>query len=121
MAMRQTASSAIPQRFSSTGKRVRSRILSFSERCQYGHHNAVQPGLPCYGPQRSAARTALLRTTTQCSQDCPATDHNADAARTALLRKFARGLAHGEQLGYHPDYNGANLEAKMHLFIGISR
>ena len=31
------------------------------------------------------------------------------------------GLAHGEQLGYHPDYNGANLEAKMHLFIGISR
>jgi len=31
------------------------------------------------------------------------------------------GLAHGEQLGYHPDYNGANLETKMQLFIGISR
>ena len=85
MAMRQTASSAIPQRLSSTGKRVRSGILSFSERCQNRHQNAVQPRLPCYGSSLSG------------------------------------GLAHGEQLGYHPDYNGANLEAKMQLFIGISR
>src|SRR5439155_17944887 len=26
------------------------------------HQNAVQPRLPCYGPKRSAAETALLRT-----------------------------------------------------------
>src|SRR5207244_1881404 len=97
MAMRQTASSAIPQRLSSTGKCVRSGILSFSERCQNRHHNAVQPRLPCYGPKRSAVETACYGSS------------------------LSGGLAHGEQLGYHPDYNGANLEAKMQRFLGISR
>src|SRR5437588_10177106 len=96
MMMRQTASSAIPQRFSSTGKRVRSRILSF--------------------------RT-VYQLTTQCSRDYPAAEvHNAVQPRLPCYGSSLSGnLAHGEQLGYHPDYNGANLEAKMQLFIGISR